>query len=532
MGRVRELVHDAAVRFNDKADVLARLLRLPAIGPRAAVLSLKVIAQQLLANGIAGLFVTFFLTLTEEEQQPNPEWPVLALRNAILYAGLLGFFALAAIVRGRIAFAPSWRWLDQEGPPTAEQRRQLLEQPVRIGVFPFKYWVAAAVIAVTGGAILGEEADRLVVIAGAILQGGLVACAIGYLAGERALRPALAEALAGQPPDTPATIGLRSRLLLAWALGSAIPFVGIALTPLVPDETELPLWVPMAFLAVAGLAGGAALTFAAAASIIGPVRQVRAALQEVAGGDLDVEVVVDDGGQLGQLQAGVNELVDNLRQRRRLEDLFGRHVGFEVARQAMERGAELGGEMRVISALFVDLRGSTQLARTLHPHEVVERLNRFFETLVRCSDAEDGWVDKFEGDGALCVFGAPADQPDHASRCLRTARSLAAALASLRERYPDLDAGIGVAAGSAVAGHVGTETRLEYTVIGPPVNTAARLVIAAKDRRARVLADGEIVRCVAGSDEAAWWQPSGTVDLKGLQSDFPVWEPVDVASTP
>src|SRR3546814_3520462 len=101
-------------------------------------------------------------------------------------------------------------------------------------------------------------------------------------------------------------------------------------------------------------------------------------------------------------------MVAGLRERQRLQDLFGRHVGHEVAAQAIERGSDLGGESREASAFFVDLIGSTAMAEVLPPTEVVATLNAFFEAVVDEVSAQGGWVNKFRGDGALCVFGGPA----------------------------------------------------------------------------------------------------------------------------
>jgi adenylate cyclase len=156
---------------------------------------------------------------------------------------------------------------------------------------------------------------------------------------------------------------------------------------------------------------------------------------------------------------------------------------------------------------------------------VVELLNRFFAVVAAACDAEEGWLDDYQGDGAMCVWGAPADQPDHATRALRAARVLAGDLAELRLELPDLDAGIGVAAGDVVAGNVGTERRLEYTVIGPAVNTAARLTVAAKRRPGRVLADACSVEA-ASPEERRWWVAGDPVDLKGLEPGLAVFEPV------
>src|SRR4029077_6804534 len=117
------------------------------------------------------------------------------------------------------------------------------------------------------------------------------------------------------------------------------------------------------------------------------------------------------------------------------------------------------GERREVSVLFVDLIGSTSLAQTRPPDQVVDMLNRLFAVIVGAVDAEGGWVNKFQGDGALCVFGAPAEQPDHATRALRAARTIRRELLALAATESGLDAAIGVSAGEVVAGNVGAEHR-------------------------------------------------------------------------
>ncbi|MGH2476312.1 MAG: adenylate/guanylate cyclase domain-containing protein, partial [Candidatus Limnocylindrales bacterium] len=155
---------------------------------------------------------------------------------------------------------------------------------------------------------------------------------------------------------------------------------------------------------------------------------------------------------------------------------------------------------------------------------VVETLNDFFDVVVGTVDAEGGWVNKFEGDGALCIFGVPGTQPDHADRALRAARLLALGLLGLAERHPGLEAGIGVSSGRVVAGNVGTEARYEYTVIGPAVNEAARLTDIAKGRVVKVLASAESVRR-AGA-EASHWRDVGTVALRGRTTPTAMYEPL------
>jgi adenylate cyclase len=326
-------------------------------------------------------------------------------------------------------------------------------------------------------------------------------------------------ALQGETPDSRRTLGVRPRLVLSWALGSGIPLLGVATAPLAPNTNDSDLVLPMAFLGAIGLLAGGVLLVVAAKSVAEPIDSVRRGMERVEAGELDVAVPVDDGGEVGMLQAGFNRMAGGLREREQLRELFGRHVGEEVARQAIERAAGLGGEQRDVSVIFADIIGSTAMAQRLTPAEVVDRLNEFFGAVVGATAAEGGWVNKFEGDGALSVFGAPADQPDHAARALRAARRLAQRLAEL-----GIEAGIGVSSGPAVAGNVGAEQRYEYTVIGDPVNEAARLTESAKTIPGRVLASQGAVR--AAGDEAAHWREVGPIELRGRTEPTIAYAPV------
>jgi adenylate cyclase len=193
-----------------------------------------------------------------------------------------------------------------------------------------------------------------------------------------------------------------------------------------------------------------------------------------------------------------------------IRDVFGRQVGADVARKALSEEVSLGGETREIAVLFVDIVGSTAIAADRPPEDVVDLLNRFFAVVVEVVESCGGWVNKFEGDAALAVFGAPLAVDGAPGRALRAARELDE---RLRERVPDLEAGIGVAAGQAVAGNIGAESRFEYTVIGDPVNEAARLTELAKEHDPHVLASQAALD--AAGDEAERWEPGDEVTLRG-----------------
>jgi class 3 adenylate cyclase len=303
--------------------------------------------------------------------------------------------------------------------------------------------------------------------------------------------------------------------MLVWALGSGVPVLGIflaaAITLMLRNLSPTEFTVAVMILALFALTFGFILMWILSWLTATPVRVVTSALNRVEQGDLDTNLVVFDGTELGQLQRGFNSMVAGLRERERVRDLFGRHVGREVAAAAERERPKLGGEERHVAMIFVDIIGSTQLVTGRPATEVVELLNRFFAVIVEEVDRHHGFVNKFEGDAALAVFGAPIhlDSPEDAA--LAAARGIARRLGA---EVPECEAGIGVAAGTAVAGNVGAKERFEYTVIGEPVNEAARLCELSKDTDAHLLASSETVSN-ASESEGRHWTLGDTVTLRG-----------------
>ncbi len=407
---------------------------------------------------------------------------------------------------GRIA-SPMRTWLESGRPADEHDRQSVLRQPMRQMRINATMWAAAAVV--FGGLNASFDPRTAVDIATTIVLGGFATCGVAYLLCERCLRPVVTRVMSEVSTAPPVVLSLGLKLLLAWALGSGIPLAGILLGVTAPGAAHPPLsGLGVAFLAVVGLGVGLVAIATAAGAVSDPVRSVAAALRSVGEGRLDVSVPVYDASEVGGLQSGFNAMVQGLRDRDRLQDLFGRQVGGDVARLALERGVELGGEVRDVAVLFVDVVGSTSLALDVEPQEVVRRLNEFFAVVVDVVQEYGGWVNKFEGDAALCIFGAPVEQPDPGTCALAAARAMAERLQGL-----EVDAAIGVAAGPVVAGHVGAESRFEYTVIGDPVNSAARLTELAKTYDGCVLADAAVLN--PDSDEAAHWHVGEDVVLRG-----------------
>lgn len=417
-------------------------------------------------------------------------------------------------------------WVRERRPATAAERSSALLWPWSTAVDVFGGWAIVSVVVGTVAAVLDYptlSATRIVIV-GALA--GCGAAGLSFLLLEELFRPVLQLALAGHAAPGGSRLGLRRRLMLLWGLSSAVPLLVLGTVWIgQPAEQRALLPVVLAVNAAVSLLWGLAGTFAVARSLIEPVTGVRAAQRRVEEGDLSVQIPVDYGGEVGELQAGFNHMVAGLREHQRLHDIFGRHVGIEVARAALATGVRLGGERRFASVLFFDLIGSTAMTQRLQPEAVVAILNDVFTAVVECVTKEGGWVNKFEGDAALCVFGPPSEHSGHAAAALRAARALRAELRALAERNPGLDAGIGVSSGEVIAGNIGAADRYEYTVIGDPVNEAARLTEQAKSLPERLLAAQAAV--AEAGQESSSWRPHEPMLLRGRSSATETYVPLE-----
>jgi adenylate cyclase len=461
------------------------------------------------ALGAVVVFVFLALILPAPAGTPS--------RNAILFniPFFVGYLVLTLPIGWKVGTAWQERtlaWLADERAPTADEQRATLRFPFNQLLLPAVGWIGAAVVfGLLNLRYSGELGSR---VATTILMGGLTTCGFVYLLGERVFRDVAARALHVGPPLRPVAPGVLARSVITWLLATAVPVGGIIFIAAGVINGDTPnndatAW-SIIFLGVAMILVGIVMTIVAARSISEPIQDVREGLARVERGEIDVDVAVYDASEVGLLQAGFNQMAAGLREREQLRDLFGRHVGPDVARRALESGIALGGERRTAAILFVDIAGSTRLVHETEPERVVDMLNRFFGEVVEVVERHSGWVNKFEGDAALCVFGVPESDDACATRALAAARDLAERLS--KDDLPR--AGIGVSAGEVVAGNIGAAHRLEYTVIGDPVNEAARLTELAKDEDRGVLASESAVGA-AGPDEARNWELGDTVELRG-----------------
>lgn len=217
-----------------------------------------------------------------------------------------------------------------------------------------------------------------------------------------------------------------------------------------------------------------------ASSVTRPVAALARGARRIGLGDYSDPVRVSRRDELGDLADAFNAMMKGLAERDQVRDLLGRVVAPEIAEELLAKEIELGGEEREVTVLFADVRGFTALAEREDPQRLVRILNTFLTALSAAIEAQGGVVEEYMGDGAKAIFGAPITHPEDAPRAVRAALALQASM-------PEVDAGvralggaplqigIGINTGEAVAGKMGSLSRLKYTVVGDSVNVASRL---------------------------------------------------------
>jgi class 3 adenylate cyclase len=482
------------------------------------ILTFSILFTNLVGIAVATVLVAFVFPVPSVFTDV-PAWLTFVVAPAYMGLALaLGtFWVTRRIVR-------SLRWAIEQRTPDRTDQRNTFVAPWRVAKMLLVLWgVGAALLTTLYGQYDTAFIPRFLFAVG---FSGVVVATACYLITEFALRPVAAQALEAGPPPRRLTAGIMGRTMIVWLLGSGVPVIGIAMTAVfalsLQNMTETQFGFAVLSLAAAAFVFGFVLMWLSSWLTATPVRVVRSALKHVEDGDLDCNVVVFDGTELGELQRGFNSMVAGLRERERVRDLFGRHVGREVAAAAEQQRPKLGGEERHVAVIFVDIIGSTQLVTGRPATEVVDLLNRFFAVIVDEVDRHHGFVNKFEGDAALAVFGAPNHLENPESEALAAGRAIAR---RIRQEAPECDAGIGVASGQAVAGNVGAKERFEYTVIGEPVNEAARLCELAKTAPSHLLASSQTVQNATESERSRWTL-GDTVTLRGHEEPTRLAEPV------
>ena len=295
------------------------------------------------------------------------------------------------------------------------------------------------------------------------------------------------------------------------------------------DRALAPLRALQARIAAIGtvaLLAALAIGVGLARGITSPVQHLVAGMREVLRGNLRFRSRIEREDEIGFLATSFNEMVGGLEERERIKDTFGRFVSHDVAEAVLNGRVPLEGELREVSILFQDIRGFTGLSERLDPAALLKLLNQFFTEVVAAVEAEGGVVKQFVGDGVMALFGAPQAYPDHATRAVRAALGIVKRLATLNHALREqgvapIEIGVGIHTGMVVAGLIGPDQRVEYGVVGDPVNLANRVETLTKDVRATVLISREIADRLGPTFVLG---RSATLPVKGRQQPVEVIE--------
>ena len=216
--------------------------------------------------------------------------------------------------------------------------------------------------------------------------------------------------------------------------------------------------------------------------------------------------------EVGKLTRAFNAMMEGLRQRDFIRETFGRYVTKEVVEQLLETpdGLKLGGESRQVTIMLSDLRGFTPLAERLEPDQVINLLNRFFETMESIISGYQGTINEFLGDAILTFFGAPVAYEDHAQKAVTCAVAMQLAMQDFNARnekagLPPLSMGIGINTGNVIVGNIGSQNRAKYGVVGHTINLASRVEGAALGGQVLIT-------------ESTFEKVSATIDIHGSRT--------------
>ena len=280
-------------------------------------------------------------------------------------------------------------------------------------------------------------------------------------------------------------------------------------------------------LALLGLAISAAVGIWIARGVSKPVLHLAEGARKIAEGDYQYRVKVNQTDEMGLLAASFNHMSKGLAERDQVRDLLGKVVSSAVAAELLRKDVTLGGEEREVTVLFSDVRSFTTMCEALAPQEVLGILNRYFTRMSAIVEAHGGVVDKYVGDAIMALFGAPLANPDDADRAMETALEMCEALDELNTRqqvrgYPAIKVGIGINTDVVIAGNMGSQTRLNYTVIGDGVNLASRLEGLTKtpEYATRIIISRRTLAKAKGQYQT---RPLGEVAVKGKQKPTEIY---------
>jgi adenylate cyclase len=266
--------------------------------------------------------------------------------------------------------------------------------------------------------------------------------------------------------------------------------------------------------------------------LTGPILALVQACTRVAHGSLDEHVTVKTHDETRVLADSFNQMIAGLRDRAFVREQFSRYHNKQVSDAILSGDIKLGGERRLVTLLMSDIRSFTTLSETMEPEDLVAFLNRYFETMVDCVVKNEGVVDKYMGDAILAVYGAPIPNEEHARCAALTALEMREHLKRfnddlIAEGHKPIRIGIGINTGYVISGNIGSEVRMEYTVIGDTVNATQRIEDLTKEVHTDILISDASYALLGGDFLVG---PAEEIVLRGRTQRTEIYPLIDLKS--
>ena len=238
-----------------------------------------------------------------------------------------------------------------------------------------------------------------------------------------------------------------------------------------------------------------------------PLLRLKDCAQNIANGNYDIHTGITTGDELGVLSDTFNDMAVSLKEKELMYDTFGKVVTPEIRNWLLQGNTNLGGETVCATVLFCDIRGFTTLSEQINPKQVVSLLNKYFSGMEQCIVKHNGIINKYIGDAIMAIFGVPLANENQALDAYKCCLDMRKKLTELNkeleaENLPSIKFGIGLHTGNVLAGNIGSNSRMEYTVIGDAVNVASRIESLCKEYDCDLLLSETTVEKINNSGEA------------------------------
>lgn len=286
-----------------------------------------------------------------------------------------------------------------------------------------------------------------------------------------------------------------------------IGFTDAAVVSTVPEKTAFAAVYKIQriifFITIIALGSAIIFIYLFSKTLTRPLGRLMSAANTIQQGDFSVVVPKTTRDEIGKLSASFTQMAHGLAERESIKDAFGKFVNKEVADLVMKGQLKLGGERKEVAVFFSDIRSFTAISENLEPEEVVEFLNEYMTIMVDCVNKNYGTVDKFIGDSIMAIWGAPLSHGNDTENAVNSALMMRAALIKFNkgrgsEKKPIIKIGCGINTGPVLAGQIGSQEKMEYTVIGDTVNLASRIETLNKPFGTDILISSDSYKLIKG----------------------------------